>query len=187
MGMTKDILNRISSSIKRAFISLAGNDESQFQTTQINYLGKTADMEVIYPYGLCGNPPPGSLVLLFNVQGQEENRAGIANLPNQRFNNLKAGEVALGNYLTTSVIKFLENGDIQVFCKNNNNITITQDANITIGGSATITCPEINITGNVNINGNLAVSGDTVSSGISLTGHVHTGVMPGSSNTGGPV
>lgn len=213
IGMTKDILNRISNGIKRAFVSLVGSDSEAFQTTQISYLGKTADTEVIYPYGLCGNPPTGSLVLLFNVQGQEENRAGIANLPNKRFKNLKAGEVAVGNYLTTSVVKFLENGNIEVFCQNNEIITITQNANITIGGSstvnivgtATINCPTTTINGDVNINGNLNVLGDSTSTGntsingslsttgdvtaqtISLLGHRHDSVMPGGGTSGQPV
>lgn len=159
MNMTKDILNRISNGIKRAYISLVGSDSNQFQTTQINYLGKTADMEVIYPYGLCANPPAGSLVLLFNVQGQEENRAGIANLPNQRFKNLKAGEVVVGNYLTGSYIKLLENGNIEINAA---------------GG-------DINVTGNIN------VTGDVKAGAISLGTHRHSGVVPGSGTTSQPV
>lgn len=158
--MIGDALNRITNIIKRAFITLAGGDNDKFQTTQINYLGKVADMEVIYPYGLCGNPPAGSLVLLFNVQGQEENKAGIANLPNQRFKNLKPGEVVLGNYLTGSYIKFLENGDIEMFAKSG----------------------KINI-----VNTNVISNQDVIASGISLTTHVHQDVTPGAGNTGLPI
>lgn len=40
--------------------------------------------------------------------------------------------------------------------------------------------------GNLEITGNIVVHGDVIANGISLTGHVHGGIMPGGSNTGGP-
>lgn len=157
--MINDIYNSITGMIKRAVLTLAGKDANKYQTSQVSYLGKTADTEIIYPYGLCGNPPLGSLVLLFNVQGMEENRAGIANLPSKRFNGLKEGEVAVGNYLTGSYVKFLEDGNIEI---------------VASGGS-------------INVTGNIVVNGDVIANGVSLTTHVHSGVTPGSSNTGEPV
>jgi phage gp45-like len=171
--MIRDILNRITSLIKRSYVTLVGNDNDNFQTTQVTYLSKTANIEVIYPYGVCGNPPLGSLALTFNVQGQEENRAGIFNLPNQRFKGLKAGEVAIGNYLTGSVVKFLENGNIEVTGVNDEIVAITSNMQVTIGGSATVNitgtatvnCPTTTINGDVNINGNLNVTGDSTSTG----------------------
>lgn len=194
--MIPDILNRITGMVKRAYVTLVGNDANKYQTTQISYLGKTADMEVIYPYGLCGNPPKNSLVLLFNVQGMEENRAGVANLVTERFKDLKEGEVAIGNYLTKSVIKFLENGDIEIYGKNDERVTIDRNSNISIAGNCsisvngttTLSCPGgTTINSDVHINGTVTCSEDVIASGISLVSHIHSGVTPGGGTTSGPI
>jgi hypothetical protein len=194
--MIGDILNRIAGMVKRAYVTLVGDDSGRYQTTQIGYLGKTADMEVIYPYGLCGNPPKNSLVLLFNVQGMEENRAGIANLLSERFKNLKEGEVAIGNYLTKSVIKFLENGDIEIHGTNDERVTIDRNCNININGNCdisvngttTLSCPGgTTINSDVHVNGTVTISEDVIASGISLVSHIHGGVTPGGGTTSGPI
>jgi hypothetical protein len=163
MHLIKKMANNITNLIKRAYVSLVGNDAQEYQITQISYLNKTNVMEVIYPYGVSGNPPRNSLVLMFNVQGQEENRAGIANLPQQRFRNLKEGEVAVGNYLTRSNIKFAENGDVVVTTKNNQEVTIDQNANISVSGDATV-----NVSGSTT----LTSSGTTVNSDVQLNGNL---------------
>lgn len=208
----KDVINNITGMIKRAYITLVGSDKDKFQTTQVNYLDKTADIEVIYPYGLCGNPPKNSIVLLFNVQAQEENRAGICNLPNKRFKDLKEGEVVVGNYLTGSYVKFLENGDVKLLSKNKYTIIVEEsadievenNANIKVKGKTTLTSNQTEINSPTTINGNLTVNGDITSgstsisggtittggdvigAGISLTSHVHGGITPGGGTTGGP-
>lgn len=206
MEVVRTILNRITSIIKRSVLTLSSSDSGVTQVAQVSYLGKVANAELVSVYGLSSNAPVGSTVLLFNVQAQEENRAGIANYPGARFKNLKAGEVAVGNYVTKSVIKFLENGNIEITGKNDLNINITNDGNITIAGAATlnitggteINSPNNTLNGNLTINGNLSVNGDSVStgnfttsgdviaSGISLSTHVHGGVTPGGGTTDGP-
>lgn len=207
MEMVRNTLNRITSMIKRGVLTLATQDRGINQVAQATYLGKAANVELITLYGLCSNPPVGSNILLFDVQGQEENRAGLANFPGARFKNLKVGEVAVGNYITKSNVTFLENGDIQVTGKNNMIVTITNNNTVSIGGTctvnitgnATITCPETTINGDVTINGNLEVNGnsfstgnfettqDVIASGISLNSHVHGGVTTGGGSTTGPV
>ncbi|RYH04127.1 phage baseplate assembly protein V [Salipiger sp. IMCC34102] len=49
-----------------------------------------------------------------------------------------------------------------------------------VGGVATIELSTMNVKGNI------IVDGDVVASGVSLTGHTHSGVTGGGSNTGGP-
>jgi len=122
------------------------------------------------------------MVLMFNVQGQEENRAGMANLTRQRFKNLKEGEVALGNYLTGSVVKFLENGDIEVTANGDQNVTVSGDVNLTVAGSVNVTAPTVSITSDVTITGDLTVTGATTlgatvtSSGTNISNnHTHGG------------
>lgn len=54
------------------------------------------------------------------------------------------------------------------------------------GGNVNITTPLLTVNGNVQVNGTVNSTGDQVAKGISQTGHVHSGVQSGSSQTGGP-
>ncbi|PQK80232.1 Gp138 family membrane-puncturing spike protein [Pantoea ananatis] len=54
------------------------------------------------------------------------------------------------------------------------------------GGNVNITTPLLTVNGNVQVNGSVTSTGDQVAKGISQTGHVHSGVQSGSSQTGGP-
>lgn len=54
------------------------------------------------------------------------------------------------------------------------------------GGNVNITTPLFTVNGNVQVNGTVNSTGDQVAKGISQTGHVHSGVQSGSSQTGGP-
>jgi phage gp45-like len=207
------MINKIRSLIKRGIISLLAEDTGDFQIIQVDYLGKTSKFEAIFPFGTGGNPPEGSSVLLFNVEGQEENKAGIATLPKDRF---KFNEVHAwtGNPVAGTYIVFRENGDIQEIVKNNRTITIDKDMNITISGnkSETVTgnsaetltgTKDIDATGVITINSNstvnvVAPSVNLGSSGGTLrkliddriinnyNNHVHSGVTPGVSNSGAP-
>lgn len=59
----------------------------------------------------------------------------------------------------------------------------------TIGGGTYIELTEgaINIVGDVHITGHLTTTQNAVIEGISINSHQHSGIMPGGSNTGGPV
>ena len=56
---------------------------------------------------------------------------------------------------------------------------------IVADGGVSITGP-VTITGDVSVSGAIEASDDVVASGISLVGHTHPGVQPGSGNTGAP-
>jgi len=134
-----NVYSKISNLIKRAVVTLTNKDSGQFAATQVQWMrDKVAITEVVHPYGLSSNAPVDSFALMFNVMGQEENRAAIVYAPQRRFKDLKEGEVALGNFLTRSVVKFLENGDIEITGTADQNINITGSNNVTIGGDNTI-------------------------------------------------
>ncbi len=147
--------------IKRGTVSRETVDSGKYSIAQIKWgSDKVGDVEVLYPYGYSANPTVGSLAIMFNVFGNEENRAAIINNPPKRFRKLKPGEVAIGNPSTRSVIKFLENGDIEITGKADQNFIITGDVNLTVGGNT-----NINTTGNISatIGGTLTanVTGNT--------------------------
>lgn len=54
------------------------------------------------------------------------------------------------------------------------------------GGNVNIITPMLTVNGNLQVNGTVTSTGDQVAKGISQTGHVHSGVQSGSSQTGDP-
>lgn len=129
--MFNQIFDKISNLVKRAFITQVVNDSSDYQSTQVSYLGKVSNAQMIYPYGYNAVPPTNTMVLLFNVLGQEENLAGIPYAVSERFKNLKGGEVVLGSPSTGSYIKFKEDGSIEMYAKNGIKI-FTDDGDIDV-------------------------------------------------------
>jgi len=162
--------------IKRGTVSRDTADTNQFAFAQVKWASdKVSNVQVIHPYGVYSYAPIGSLALMFNVMGQEDNIAAIIDNPKTRFKGLKSGEVVCGNPVTLSYVKFLENGDIEIIGKNNQNITITGDSNLTVGGNTTITTTgntTINSTGNMsatvggtlqaNVTGNTTITSPTI-------------------------
>lgn len=161
-------MNIIKNFLRWARISKAGDDSQQLPVQQTDYLGKVADSVILFPYGYHANLTPDSLVALFSVQGQNENRVAIGYDPVGR-PKLESGEIAIFHPGSGSLIKLSADGTIS------------------------ITAPEIELKGNVTIAGDLTVQGDTMVKGITSNGanisnsHVHSGVSTGSSNTGPPV
>jgi hypothetical protein len=146
--------------IKRATVSLPGDDSGNVANTQVTYLGRTAQVEVIYPYGTAGKAPKDSSSVMLSIQAQEENRVIVEYRPTDRFKNLKPGEYVVGNQLTGAFVKFSENGDIEI------------DA-----GSANVnlTAANLKITGDVAVVGNSTFTGTITNNGKDIgDGHGHT-------------
>lgn len=152
MYKLKSLYSKIINLIKRAYITLPDDDHGNFHVAQLSYFGNATRSQIIYPYGINANAPKDTLVLVMNVQAQEENLVGIAYAQKERFKNLKVGEVTVGSPKTGSYVKFLENGDIEIFSNNNINLT---GKNVKISGETVeleaiqdinLTSPDITIT-----------------------------------------
>lgn len=76
-----------------------------------------------------------------------------------------------------------------VMAAGNSVLTIPSTGAVTLtsGASVSITSPVVNIDGDVNITGSMTATVGATIGGIEFGTHVHTGVQPGSGNTGGPV
>lgn len=86
---------------------LSVDDSGNLRFGIVSALGKEQRVLMFSPYGLMHNPPKTSLVLMLQQQGQESNGIGIADDPrNRTLKDLKEGEVALGNYLTSDHMVF---------------------------------------------------------------------------------
>jgi hypothetical protein len=134
--MWSKIQSKIQNIVRRAYITLTNNDNKQFSYTQANAMNKTLDIETIYPYGLFAQAPTNSLALIFSVQGNEENLAGICYPGSTRFKNLKEGEVLLGNTLAQTYIKLDKDGNVEIDSKAG--ITVTAVGTITINAPTVI-------------------------------------------------
>jgi phage gp45-like len=161
------LFNKLGNLIRRAVITRPSTDTNPYQVAQVKYEGKTANAEIVYPYGLGGNPPTNSVCLMFNVSAQEENRAAIASTPTLRIKNLKEGEVYVSNLTTGSSVIFKNSGDIDVTAVGDVNIKSSADVNIDAGNKTninastevSITAPNVTINGNATVNGNITATG----------------------------
>jgi lipopolysaccharide export system protein LptA len=111
---------------------------------------------------------------MFNVNGQEENRVGIIYSPQNRFSELSPGEVAVGNQVTQSYIKFDDEGNIEIISTSDLNVTVTGNVNLSVQGNVNVTATTTTINGDVNLGGEggqgVARIGDSVVDGVITTG-----------------
>lgn len=156
--------SKLISLIKRCIIT-SRQEEKNFLTCQIQFMGMIAQTQVFYPYGFKAFAPIGEPAITFNVLGQEDNKitmpysfSGVSKLP-----AIESSEVMIGNPTTGNYIKIDKQGKIIIF-------------------------------GNVEIAGNLTISGNVIanevtagSPAIVLTTHLHSGITTGGSNSGAPV
>lgn len=153
--------------IKYCLFSKNEKDNLQYPEQQVTYMGKTADVFIVLPYGFHANIPEGFPGLLVQVNGQEHNRAAIPMSPNERPKNLESGDVVYYSPVTGEKILFKASGGIFV-------------------------TGDITFEDNITVNGDLTVNGDTILKNVTSNGinigstHVHGGVESGGSNTGGP-
>jgi len=161
----KQILQGLHNKVKQltqyAYISFNKGDSTANPLTQISTLGdNAANAQRISPYGLFSNPPVGTKVVYWAINGHIENKACIPFCQAERISGLETGEVAIGSPSTGSYIIFKANGDI--------NIVSEKDINLTAAGNVNINGVQINTTGTTNLgSGGSAIArvGDTVKVG----------------------
>lgn len=136
------MLNRLINLIKRARVSRTDDDSGKLPIQQCDFMGDTANFIALFPYGHHANLPVDSLVTLLSVNGQEQNLAGIGEVPEKRIKNLESGEVVFFHPTTKTRIHFKNNGDLDIDVVgdvnlNANNVNIDAAvSNIGVGGNA---------------------------------------------------
>lgn len=122
-----------------ARITKAGTNGQQFATQQMEYLGKVSDGAMLFPYGVHGNLPPDYLVLVGAVQGHPDNRVAVGCLPKTR-PALEEGEVAFYHPVTGGVVRWKQNGDLEITTGSNvaiNAGTLTLNGDLVVNGAMT--------------------------------------------------
>ena len=160
--------------LRLARITKAGDDTGRSPVQQMEYLGKTADGVIVFPYGMHANVPADTAALMMALQGNAENRFALPFNTSDR-PKLADGEVAFFHpLLPDMIIKLQANGKML----------------IKSGVSVDVDAPEATFSGNVTITGNLEVTGTTTlgttvtSNGVNIgETHVHTQANDSGGNT----
>lgn len=172
----RSILNKIQNLIKRGVVSLTNNDSAAISYAQIKFLNKAANVEYLFPYGINANPPTGTMVGHFAFGANEGNLGGVPYTRQERFKNLKAGEVVVGSPKSGSYIKFLENGDIEINSKGKVIVNAVSDITATTTGNINANCNTYNLVGQTF---NLTSQAMTFTSGSFSFGFGTSGVFSG--------
>lgn len=146
----------------------------QFAAQQVNYLNKTADSAMLFPFGVYANLPPDVLTLIASVQGNPDNRVALGCLLKDR-PDLESGETAFYHPATGSFIIWRQGGNLEI----NTDADITANcanATITAETKVTIDSPTTDVTGLLNVLNSLNVTGTVTNNGKNIGDtHSHTG------------
>ena len=136
-------------------------------------------VEVLQQYGVTSRAPAGAIVVLVALGGDQGDVVALpVACPSARMGGLADGEVALhdaaGNRVHVKAGGVIE-------------IRAATHVLAVVGGTEfEVSAGGVRIKGDVTVEGGIQTTGDVVAGGISLRTHVHGGVDPGGSNTGGP-
>lgn len=160
--------------LKQAFVSLLFDDSEAYPIVQVTSNKIQTKAVRLSVYGVCSNPPANAHALIMNSQAQESTKFAIINDFQNRKKGLKAGEVAIVNTVTGSIVFLKEDGSIEI-----------EATSISLSG-------DITLDGDVTCNGDLDMAGNDITNpnlvdGVEISTHTHSGVTTGTSNTGPPV
>lgn len=129
-------------------------------------------VEVMLPMGLTAVPRAGADVVVLEVGGRDHLVALLADDPALRVGSLAPGEIGIRD----------ERGQQVTLTPDGVRITGALKVTIVSAANVEIAAPKLVVTGDVDVSGTLTLTGP----GVNLNTHVHTGVEPGGSSTGGP-
>ena len=159
----KTLFSLVRKTVRRALVVEGGSDDKDYPIQKISYMGKTANVEFIFPYGMSANLSNNSLPILLSILGNSENKVAFGGDIVNRIKNLEQNEVVFYHPITKSKVYFKNNGDIDIE-------SVSANINVSTSGNANIEATNINLTGDVNITGTLTNNSKNVGST-----HTHTG------------
>ncbi len=114
------LLIKLQNIILRAVVTdFRGSIGTDYPTVQVKIMGRTGEMESLYPYGITGVPPLDSIGTVMSIGANTADRSGILYHPQTRDKGLKEeGEVVLGNLFGGTYLKFTALGTIEVWREN---------------------------------------------------------------------
>lgn len=179
----------------RATVTLA-DDTKDIPLVQVDGLSQPAWAENVLPYGIANNPPVGSPAVVLPIGGEQENLSAFITGPDVRVPGLAEGEMAIGNFMNGTFLKFTASGNVEFYSLNalvmRMNSTLTQlllgnmqfDHNLAVTGTTALT-GAVTTAASVTAASVIASSILATAGGVNLTSHRH--VEHDGFNTGVPV
>jgi phage baseplate assembly protein V len=173
-------------------LTITDDGETQRASGIVMHGEHRSDVEVLQPFGMGSVPPPGSLMVVLSIGGDQGDLVGLpVATPGKRMGKMKPGESAIYGHGGQRV-HMQEDGSIDI----QSGVKVTLKAPIfaidCAGTKVTIDASGVKIEAG-GVTWTLTASGETVTGGqISHDGknigktHVHTGVTPGGAVTGVP-
>ena len=198
------LLKKITNLIKLGSITAIDSDTGMVPKAYIDSFGRTKMVHRFSPYGIDSNPPKNSMTIGLNINGNASEEAVLSQDIINRIKGLKEGEVVIHNTKAQSYTFYKENGDVDLVCPGDSNVSISGSKVETVGGSKTetvtgaetITAATFTVNAaTITLNGNVVVTGSLTTPSASIGGidfgsHVHPqGIDSGGDtqqNTGGP-
>lgn len=185
MSAAMDAVKRL---IRWSVIGLAGPDDGIRPIQQVQYMGKTGDAVVCFPYGYHANVPAGYPTLMLSAMGKGENRAILPLSWQQRPKESPVGDVVF--FCPESpgtAIRLKADGSIEITASKGITVTNTgaPGERITLDstGAGFMILGTITLTGNLNIDGHLSADDLFLQTGgaVEIGAHVHD-----ENDSGGP-
>jgi len=136
------VLASLTNLVKLVRFSRKESDDKIYHSQQVEALGKAFDTVTIMPYGLHANVPIDFLGVLLQIGSQEQGRVVLPTANKERIQGLESGELIVFHPQTKSVIHFKNNGDIDITSDNDMSVAagkIKLDGDVDISGKCTIT------------------------------------------------
>lgn len=174
-ALIEPLRRRIAGMVARGVVALIDDDETM-QALQVRLLaGETRDdVERFQQYGLTSHPHPDAEAVVVFVGGDRGHGIAVA-VDDRRYRlvGLERGEVAL----------YTDEGD-KIHLKRGREIHVETTRLV-------ISAPDgVEITGDLSVTGAVDASGEVTANAattpVSLSTHTHSGVTPGSGNSGPP-
>jgi phage gp45-like len=129
-------------------------------------------------HGVISRPLPGACMVVLYQGGNPSKAACVGvNDPRYYLSGLPDGTVGLAHHLGASVLFYADHIQIEA---NGKPVTLANAGQVTITTSS-----KVRIEGDLEVTGQVTAQADAAA--VHLSTHTHTGVTPGSGNTGGPV
>jgi phage baseplate assembly protein V len=162
-----------------AEVRITQTDDTQpVQTVDIEGFADESltERERFQPYGLSTHAPVGSRAVMLCMNGERSHVIVLGGEDEaSRIKHLKAGEVVFYSQHGQTIL-LNKAGEIVLMDKAGSILKLATSGNIEATPAS----------GTMVLNGKLQATGDVIAGAISLQNHVHSGVKPGPSNTGGP-
>jgi len=111
----------------------SSNNDSQFPVFQVEYMGKTADVALIFPYGQFASLPKGQLLVVQSIGAEESNRVALGSGDPSDRPEIDEGEVIYFHPQTGATIHFKNSGEIEIKSTKGQDINIVGDGQINLG------------------------------------------------------